>query len=957
MLALVFTITVSGQNLALAQGMGTIAGRVSIPAQGEYVRSAEIRIEGMQAVANSDANGSYRLYNVPAGRATLTVTYTGYEPVSVSVLVIRGQTLTQNFDLRSAELTALADHTVKMDVFTVSTGREGQAKAIMEQKAAMTATNVIAADSFGSLAEGNVAELLQYLPGVEVNPDGAISSSVSIRGMGPEYGGLTVDGMAALGTAIGTGRAPSYGRTNLNAIDLVELNKTVSADMDASAPAGTVNLKSKSAFQRKGRFIAWQVYATGTSADMHFRKTYGADNGRHRKVVPGGSLEYSELFLDGKLGLMASIASTTTYLPHRQVSTTYDRTPTTARPAPMVVSQLTFTDIPVFRSVLNNGLSLDYKLGESTVLSLRGQAQITEQAFYSRNIALIATRAVQGAGANGTTMNVAASSTGANNPRMTMSAGATAREMATWMIKPSLVYTGRNIELEVALAYSLFTHEYIQKQPTDGLGNGQVTSVTATLFPVGWTASRNVSSSTAWNVNQISGPDFRVLENWQASASTSNVNRSVNDVERERFIGQLNLRYRPNWGLPTFFKTGIKSDEHIYRLNAGSYAYTFVGPTGDRTRAVIPVGGNTLDLNPGRYGTLFSSSIHVRDVAAMEDLLNQHPEYFVPAATNATNATNLFPDRYVRERIDSAYVMANTQWNKWMFQAGVRTEHTRHVYRVYERSVAERRIGKYEGVFLSGAAKYRFRPDLIATFGFSQSVRRPDYGNLTGVAAINDNLLTGDIPNPLLKPEWGSNYSTRLEYYFEPAGNIAVGVFQSDIADLIYQRTRVPAEEIGLGGEYPGYLFTSWGNRDASFRIQGFELEYRQQLVFLPGALRGIGVFGNYTRTRNSDPSYQFNIAPGTASAGLNFRHRKLNVGLRASWTDEKLFSATDYVKSRAMVGLSFDYRMTERTAFSVTGRDLLKSPIQRYDRQLPDHQTFDYRFATQWTIGVNGTF
>jgi TonB-dependent receptor len=623
----------------------------------------------------------------------------------------------------------------------------------------------------------------------------------------------------------------------------------------------------------------------------------------------------------------------------------------------MVVNQLTFTDIPVFRSVLNNGLSLDYRLGESTVLSLRGQAQLTEQAFYSRNIALIATRAVQGVEANGTTMNVAASSTGANNPRMTMSAGATDREMATWMIKPSFVYTGRNIWLEVALAYSLFTHEYIQKHPGDSFGNGQVTSVTATLFPVGWTASRNDPSSTAWNVNQTSGPNFRVLENWQPSASTSNVNRSVNDVERERFIGQLNLRYRPNWGLPTFFKTGMKSDEHIYRLNAGSYAYTYVGPTGDRTRAVIPVAGNTLDLNPGRYGTLFSSAIHVRDVAAIEDLLNQHPEYFVPAPTNATNATNLFPDRYVRERIDSAYVMANTQWNRWMFQAGVRTEQTRHVYRVYERSVAERRNGRYKGVFLSGAAKYRFRPDLIATFGFSQSVRRPDYGNLTGVATIDDNLLTGNIPNPLLRPETGSNYSARLEYFFEPAGNIAAGVFQSDIADLIYQRTRVPAEEIGLGGEYPGYLFTSWGNRDASYRIQGFELEYRHQLVFLPGALRGIGVFANYTRTRNSDPSYQFNIAPGTASVGLSFRYRKLNAGLRASWTDEKLFSATDYVKSRTMVGLSFDYKVTERTAFFVTGRDLLKSPIQRYDRQLPDHQTFDYRFATQWTIGVNGIF
>jgi TonB-dependent receptor len=870
------------------------------------------------------------------------------------VAVQPGQTTVRDFELRNAETSG---GLVRMEALTVSTGREGQAKAIMEQKAAMTATNVIAADSFGSLAEGNVAELLQYLPGVEVNPDGALSSTVSIRGMSPEYGGLTIDGMAAGGSPIGTGRAPTYTRTNLNAVDLVELNKTVSADMDASAPAGTVNLKSKTAFQRTGRFIAWQAYVTGTSADMHFNKTYGADNGRHRKLVPGGSLEYSDVLFGGKLGVVASTSSTTTYLPHRSVTTTYDRVPTAAQPAPRVVSQLTFTDTPVYRTALNNGLSLDYKLGDKTTLSLRGTGQFTEHAFYGRNIQLIATRASQLPGANATTMNVAPGPATTNNPRMVMSAGGTARDMTIWMLKPSITYVDNRMEFDAAVAFNRFEHEYIQNAPTDGLGQGQVTSVSSTLFPIGWTATRGDPGSTAWNIIQTGGADFRVPERWQASATTNNVNRSLQNIGRDRLIGQMNFKYRLSGRYPLFFKAGIKSDEQIYRLDAGSYAYTYVGPERDRTKALIPVARNTIDLPPERYGTLFSNPVYVRDLTAVAALLQQHPGYFEPAAANATNATNLFPERYVRERIDSAYVMGNLQWNKWMFQGGVRTEETRHVYRVYERNVAERRRGKYDGTFASAAAKYRFRPDLIATLGFSQSIRRPDYGNLTGVATINDNLMTGNIPNPTLKPEWGNNYSARLEYYFEPAGNISASVFQSNIEDLIYQRTLVPAEEIGLGGEYPGYLFTSWGNRGASFRIRGFELEYRQQLIFLPGVLRGLGVFANYTRTENSDPNYQFNIAPATASGGVSFRYRRINTSVRASWTDEKIFSATDYVKPRTMVGLSLDYRISEKLSFFVTGRDLNKAPIQRYDREYRALQTYDYRFATQWTLGVSGTF
>ena len=538
-----------------------------------------------------------------------------------------------------------------------------------------------------------------------------------------------------------------------------------------------------------------------------------------------------------------------------------------------------------------------------------------------------------------------------------MSAGGIARDMAVWMLKPSLVYKGKNMEIDLAIAFSGIRHEYIQNPPTDGLGEGGVTSVSSTLFPIGWTASREDPGSTAWNFTQTGGADFRVPESWQASATTNNVNRSLQEIARDRLIGQMSFKYRFDGPHPVSFKTGVKSDEQIYRLHAASYAYTYVGPSGDRTKALIPVAENTIDFIPERYGSLFREPVYVRDLEAIGSLLQLHPEYFEPAATNATNATNLFPDRYVRERIDAAYLMGDMQWNKWRFQGGVRTEQTRHVYRVYERNVAERRRGKYDGIFPSGAAKYRFSPNLIATVGFSQSVRRPDYGNLTGVATINDDLMTGNIPNPNLKPESGKNYSARLEYYFEPAGNVAVSLFQSNIEQLIYQRTLVPSEEIGLGGEYPGFLFTSWGNREASFRIRGFELEYRQQLIFLPGVLRGVGVFANYMRRENSDPEFQLSVAPAVASAGVSFRYRRLNTSVQVGWTDEKLFSATEFTKARTLVGLSFDCKITENTSLFITAKDLTKAPTARFDREYRELNTDDYRFETQWIIGVSGAF
>src|SRR5512132_1988510 len=66
---------------ALAQGAtGTIAGRVSSAATKEFVRNAEVRVDGTNLVAYTEDGGFFRLSGVPAGPASVTVNYTGTEP-------------------------------------------------------------------------------------------------------------------------------------------------------------------------------------------------------------------------------------------------------------------------------------------------------------------------------------------------------------------------------------------------------------------------------------------------------------------------------------------------------------------------------------------------------------------------------------------------------------------------------------------------------------------------------------------------------------------------------------------------------------------------------------------------------------------------------------------------------------------------------------------------------------
>jgi hypothetical protein len=179
---------------AQTSAAGEIVGRVFNPATGEYVRNAEVRLQGTDRLVTTEADGSFRIPGVPAGPATITVTYTGYQTATETFTVAAGQTATREVSLSSAEYgTTAPDGTVRLEAFTVSSEREGNAKAIMAQKRNMNISTSVASDVFGDVSEGNVGEFLKFLPGVDVEYQDAESRGPRLGGLSPEY----VDGFRA----------------------------------------------------------------------------------------------------------------------------------------------------------------------------------------------------------------------------------------------------------------------------------------------------------------------------------------------------------------------------------------------------------------------------------------------------------------------------------------------------------------------------------------------------------------------------------------------------------------------------------------------------------------------------------------------------------------------------------------------------------------------------------------
>ena len=154
---------------AQTAGTGTIQGRVFNPVSKEYVRNAEVRLEGTNQITYTENDGTFQFNNVPAGSATVTVNFTGYNPAKENFTVAAGQTAVREINLTSTEATAgTKDGVVQLQAFTVSSEREGNAKAIMEQRRAMNITTSVSSDIFGDVTDGNVGEFLKYLPSISI---------------------------------------------------------------------------------------------------------------------------------------------------------------------------------------------------------------------------------------------------------------------------------------------------------------------------------------------------------------------------------------------------------------------------------------------------------------------------------------------------------------------------------------------------------------------------------------------------------------------------------------------------------------------------------------------------------------------------------------------------------------------------------------------------------------------
>lgn len=233
LVVLLLTIHVSvAQTKSKGKTDAHITGHVIDARTKEHIPYATILIDGTTIGGISDATGHFLLRNVPVGEYTISASFTGYRPAEQKVHISADKTIEVKFDLHPAVL--------EMNEVVVTGSRNETNK-----RESATIVNVVSAKLFEKTASNNVAEVLNYQPGlrVEYSCSNCGVPQLRINGLEGQYSQILLDSrpiFSSLATVYGLEQLPA------GMIERVEVIRGGgSALFGSNAIGGVVNIITK----------------------------------------------------------------------------------------------------------------------------------------------------------------------------------------------------------------------------------------------------------------------------------------------------------------------------------------------------------------------------------------------------------------------------------------------------------------------------------------------------------------------------------------------------------------------------------------------------------------------------------------------------------------------------------------------------------------------------------------
>ena len=821
---------------------GAITGSVE-DFSGAALKGAQLKLMPLGAVVVTDDQGQFTFLAVPAGSYTVSVSFVGFKPAEMAVQVTENQV--QNADIK------LDVASIGESVLVTAERAHGEAESINETRTADNILQVLPAEVIVSLPNANAADAIGRLPSVSLYRIEGEGVYIQVRGTEPRLTNVTVDGIT-IPAPEPTVREVRLDVLPSSMIEAVELNKTLSANIDADGIAGSVNIRTKVAGERPtfdafmdGGYTNIMNGRASTAEGVTVGRRFGAS--KRFGVLLNGAYDYNGRGIDN-------------FQPALD--------PYSTLAAPFYDSN-TIRDYRYYRYRYGMSGAADFKLNDSTSFYANGiysdLKDWGDKWYYKPVSQVLSAPGVY-------------SSKAAKAPAFYTSSKRPNASVGTLILGGRHVGTKSWFTANVSAAYS-YEVDSAGNPKADFAWNGASLGNTCDYSLTGAADPYHPHFGTC---DTSATSPLLTASNWVFQDLTTSTGKN----------SQLNLTaassYARNYTLGSHFSTfemgfkfsnGHKAQDATETVYDG-WALTGAG-TSSYTMAALQSGFHNNDYFDGNFfGGNFGPVSDFNKVVAftMANLSGSVDQI----KTAGDTAPNLFD--FV-EQVTAGYMMNTVDLGRLHVQTGLRFENTQmdtlgHTLCYYSNLAGAQACGlttytgtgeqwvvravqnnpSYLDVLPDVQLRYSLTQDSALRAVFARGVARPTPYLLVPYVTEDSTAspISVSVGNPALRPEHASNYDLLYETSLHPLGLIQVGFFYKQLTAPQVPTSipgnlnlaslpagSIPPAELAVISSYPGDAISMTVNGQNA-HIYGFEASYEQHMSFLPGVLGGFGINANY---------------------------------------------------------------------------------------------------------------
>ena len=837
----------------------------------------------------------------------------------------------------------------------------------------------IMAEDIGKFPDQNVAESLQRISGVAIDREGGEGQLISVRGLGPEFNSVLVNGRTM--ATISGGRAFSFDTLASELINGAQVFKTQTAKLQEGSIGATVNITTHKPLDIDGYKAVASVKATYDKMAKQTNPTFSG--------------LISNIFDDGKLGVLASLSFSDrdsrsdtgqtfgyikrdlnladgtqhqdVYMPRNydQIVQTENRKRTSGT---VVVQYQPSSELLMTADMLYSKYDISYR--QDILAHWFDNANIVDATLDKNNTIV-----------------------------QLNSARNSATDYLNRLSYRPTTTTAFGFNIDWAARDDLTVIADISLSKAKSLNGGRTTDTVA-----GFVNAYSYDNSTGSLMPQLKFAEdldsSRVGSNW-ASKFGDDINDEILDVKLgAEWVLDAGALTKVSFGVQhTDRKLATTYSETNWRVSVlhGGYPKGVDIPDSlftvlDADGFLSAAGGNTANQ------WLVFDSYQFMDFLLTDTAINGLAD---PQAARDTIAkyngfeVHASPDAYkINEVVTALYV--DTQFEgdisdmPWQVTAGLRYVKTNNTatgatiklldlvdtnntgdYQAVksEQHQAVEIKHSYNHLLPSLNANIELVDDVFARFAYSKSLTRPTLTKMSPSTSYGGgklDSLTASGGNPLLDPYESTNFDLSLEWYYEEASYVSSAYFTKDIDNFI--DTGVSKEKVSLKSGNYDYMVSRPMNINST-KITGVEIAFQHSFTQLPAPFDGLGLMANMTfvDSKSATDTVEKPLPlPGLGdSQNLVMFYEKDNISFRIAYNNRDSFmqkttngygGAPIYVDDYSQIDASGSYDISDDLTLFIEGINLTNE-ITRKHGLYDNHVLAITENGPRYSVGLRMTF